>query len=154
MEDMHVFFPRCSKIFPRTVLIHITKGDYLARSKIFYNNCSIYHRSSLGLFFDSSRHWTPTLRFLVSSFAPIKRLSFKMISFQIRRLKIILTAMFSASSCSQVFIHSPAQFFGFSRIPIDATSAFSPSGKEINKERAGRWTVTVLYLNKPTQKIH
>ena len=51
-----MFFSSLFEIFPRTVLIHITKGDYLARSKIFYNNCSIYQRSSLGLFFDSSRH--------------------------------------------------------------------------------------------------
>ena len=148
MEDMHVFFPRCSNIFPKTVLIHITKGDYLARSKIFYNNYSIYQGSSLGLFFDSSRHWTPTLRFLVSSFAPIKRISFKMIIFQISRLKIILTAMFSASSCSQVFIHSPAQWVSSSDLvefPLMQQVRLVPLVKRSTKRAwgAGLWLCSI-----------
>ena len=148
MEDMHVFFPRCSKIFPRTALIHITKRDYLARSKIFYNNCSIYQRSSLGLFFDSSRHWTRTLHFLISSFTPIKRISFKMIIFQISRLQVISTAKFSASSCSQVFIHSPAQWVSSSDLvdfPLMQQVRLVPLVKRSTKSAwgAGLWLVAV-----------
>ena len=49
------FFSSLFEIFPRTVLIYISKRDYLARGKIFYNHRSIYQRSSLGNFTDSSR---------------------------------------------------------------------------------------------------